>query len=713
VSADARPILHIDVESRSTANLPKTGAPAYWQHPTTDVILASFCKDDEPMQRWRRGYPVPALIVQAIAEGWLIYAHNAGFEWWAWICCLGPRYGWPVPDPRNLRCTAAMAAAMALPRSLDGAASALGLKHQKDGSGYRLMMQMCRPRSIKDGVITWWEDEDKMLRLAAYCDDDVEAERELGLRVRVLSDIEQELWFLDREMNDTGVHIDIPMIKAARLLAAEAIDELNAELRKLTGGRVKSVTAASDLAMWLDERGVDLEMEDKKATRAARDAEEARVAAGPDIERQEIAPVMRLSVDKLRIKNALKVTHEPVLRRVLEIRQEAARSSVAKLTSFLEHAGPDGVVRENVMFCGAGTGRWAAKGVQLHNLVRPMLDYAVVRGALAVMQLPDAMKRLRLLGSPIDLIAQCMRSMIIAGPGEELVFGDYANIEGRVLAWLAGEEWKLQAFRDYDAGTGPNLYLLAASKMFGIDLATLTKDSPEYQPGKVGELAFGFGGGVGAYQAMAAAYGVEIADELAEELKLAWRDEHRNVVRFWHELEDAAMQAVRYQGAPVWAGEIQRGENPRRAGKIGFLSRQGVLWMQLPSGRRLSYIQPAIREKTMPWKDAQGNDVVRDVVMFMGQNPVTKRWEAQAAYGGLWAENATQATARDVMARAMVRMKERGWRLLLTVHDEIIAKAKIGALLLEEFLAEMTRDQDWFAGLPLTATGHAGPRYRK
>ena len=226
--------LHLDVESRSTVDLLKSGAYAYWEHKDTDTICAAFCVDDEPMQTWRQGQGVPDLILQAANENWIVYAHNAGFEHLSIDHSLSARHGWPTFEPSQYRCTAAMAAAMALPRALAGAASALGLEVQKDAVGRRLMLQMCKPRRVDASGIVWWDDDERMDRLVAYCKTDVEVERGLTKRLRALIPAEQELWFLDQKINTRGVRIDVPAIKAAQKLIAEATLEANKELGRLT-----------------------------------------------------------------------------------------------------------------------------------------------------------------------------------------------------------------------------------------------------------------------------------------------------------------------------------------------------------------------------------------------------------------------------------------------------------------------------------------------
>lgn len=709
----ASPVLHLDVESRSTVELPSRGSYVYWENPVTEVTIACYAANDNDVGVWRRGEPVPDVIRQAANDNWPLFGHNANFERLALRHDLTPRCGWPEFKLENFRCTAAMAAAMALPRSLDGASRALGLDVQKDEEGRRLMLRMCKPRRVlPDGTIIWWDDEERMRRLIAYCKNDVIVERELTKRLRPLIPSEQAIWLLDAQINDRGVAIDVENVQAARALVGDALDELNTELAALTKHKVTEVTQTALLTGWLADRGVDLTVVDKKATKKAVEELQAELSAQAEPEPKELPIVTRLSIDKATLRRAAAdESLDKTTKRVIEIRQAGARSSTAKLTSMLDRVCDDGRVRENLLYCAASTGRWGGKGVQLQNLFRPTIPWQAIKGLFEVMRSRE-LEWLKLFardkqGKPVELleaIASCLRSFVVAEAGCELTFGDYSNIEGRVLAWLAGAESKLDAFRAFDAGLGPDLYLLAAAAIYGVPVSTLNSDSPERLVGKVGELALGFQGGLVAFQSMAALYDVIVPDDQADAIKRGWRSAPMNVpiTQFWRDLEDAAFAAVLNPEQPYWAGE-----------HIAFLCRKGVLWMQLPAvgddgeHRRLAYVSPGIKLAMMPWGEE------REVVHFMGVNPVTKQWSQQKLYGGLLAENATQATARDVMAAAMRRMAALGWPIVLTIHDEIMVEATIGLISTDDFRAEMVRPEPWMAGLPVTCDIKQGLRFRK
>jgi DNA polymerase len=709
--------LHLDVESRSTVDLLKTGSFRYWEHKSTEVICACFAVDDEPVQAWRQGDPPPPLWEQAVREGWLVFAHNASFERNSLINYLSRVRGWSLPDDENYRCTAAMAAAMALPRSLGNAAEALDMEVKKDGEGRRIMLRLCRPKKTHpDGRVEWHQAPADMDRLVAYCATDVEVERGLTKRLRPLSDFEQRLWLLDLHINSRGIGVDVSGVRLAAKVVEETVSEMNAELARRTKYEVMKVSQAGNLGDWLIKNGVDLpelEHTEKKKEKAmmkvlaglaASDTNPETVPLEELVE-AELGPKTR-AVDKAAIRTALTQDHPENVARVLFLRQMAAKSSTAKLKSFLERVSDDGRVRENLMYHGAGTGRWSGKGVQLQNVPRPVIEFPEIEFVLDSIHSGHP-ERIRLICHPMEAISSSLRSMVIAGPGQEFLTADYSNIEGRVLAWLAGEEWKLQAFRDFDAKKGPDLYLVAAAGIYNVPIATLNKKSPERQVGKVAELACGYQGGENALDSMAAIYDVHIPDEEKMPIVKAWRARHEATVQFWRDLEMAAMRAVCRPGTVEWAGPIE-------TSKIAFLSRKGVLWLQLPSGRRLAYMQPHVRKRKAPWKDKDGNDVWRDQVCFFGVNSLTKAWCVQSLYGGLLAENATQAVARDIMAEAMMRMEnERGWPVVLTVHDEIICEIPTGLVTVKEFEAEMTKPCSWCPDLPVVAEGDKTQRYRK
>lgn len=704
-------VLHIDFETRSTVDLKAAGVDNYAKHPTTDVWCMGFAFDDEEIHVAHPGGKVPTAHVMAhVRAGGIVIAHNAAFELAIWNHVMVPRYGWPVLKPEQCRCTMAMAYAQALPGSLEKAAAAVGIEMQKDMAGHRLMMQMAKPRGVNpvdETDLYWWDEPEKLERLYAYCKTDVEVERQLGKRLMPLSDAEQEMWVLDQRINNRGITIDTKAVAAAIAVVQAEQDRLNGEMRRVTGNYVGFCTETARLKAWLHTQGVVVD-----------------------------------GVAKSDVLDALADEHLPELARTaLGIRQEAGKSSTAKLTAMLSAVSSDGRLRGMFQYHGAGTGRWAGRRVQLQNLPRPKLTAEEIERCIYwLCECPpaEAAAYINFLdGNPLDVISWALRGMLTAAPGHDLLAADFRAIESRGLAWLAGEQWKLDAHAAFDAGTGPEPYRLMASDILSKPIAELT-DHDRQTYGKVPDLACGFQGGVGAFQRMAKTYGVRVSDEIAERAKTGWRNKHPLTVRYWYELEDACKTAVLHPGS-VW----RTGPKGR---EVAFRVRGSFLWCLLPSGRALCYPYPKVKPIATPWGE------MKDQVHYMTVDSVTNKWVETHTYGGKLAENITQAICRDLLAEAIKRCemtdaihlwlpgdiaegetqeqwrtrqdkfaraydnaKRSGFPVVLHVHDEIVAEVPSSAPpeTLALFEATCSETPQWAAGLPVVAKGWRGRRYRK
>jgi DNA polymerase bacteriophage-type len=638
--------------------LKAAGPSAYAAHPTTDVSVLCWAINDDPIAAWRPGDPVPPSIADHVTAGGPIVAHNISFERAIWRHILTPRHGWPEPRLEQWECTAALAAAMALPRSLEGAAQALGLPIRKDMAGYRLMVRMARPRRRNsDGSIVWWDDADRLERLIEYCRNDVEVERLLHDRLRPLSAFERRVFLLDAQINSRGINLDFDLIDAAEALADDVKASLDAELRELTGGAVESASQVARMTAWLADQGVAAE-----------------------------------SIDKRGLKTLLGQENLPAnARRVLEIRAEASKSSVAKLTAFRARAGEDKRIRDNLAYHGAATGRWAGRGVQLQNLPRP----GKLNGARAldmILSKDPAWLIDAIVGPPLAVVSESLRSCLIAGPEFELIGADYGAIEARTLAWLAREESLLGLFR-----SGADPYRALAGEIYGRPASEIEDPSPERSLGKMGILGAGYQMGSWRFRDSCADAGLEIDQELAQRVVRTYRESYPRIVGLWRDLENAALQAI---GAP---GEIVLAAN----GRLRFRVKDNFLWLILPSGRPLAYCEPRIEVREAPW----GGE--RPVAAFTGMDAYTHQWCRQQAFGGRWAENVVSGAARDLLAAAMLRLEAAGYPIVLTVHDEIVAEIPIGFGSIEEFERLMCELPGWAAGCPVKAKAWRGPRYAK
>jgi DNA polymerase len=488
--------VEIDFETRAKVDLKKHGAAVYFECPHFRPLLASCRIQRGPMRRWRWGEPCPADLRAAIEEGLILSAHNAAFEIGV-LHWLAEHASWPSIPLTQFRCTAATAAAMALPRSLGDLGAALGLDVQKDKEGAALIRFFCMPRKpTKDedpNGVYWNEPEDypeKFERFHVYCDRDVDTECAADDRLVPLSDSEQELWVIDQEINQRGIRIDRRSARAALRLAEKAKKGLDAQMKDATGGAVTACSQVAKLVEWVSSQGVVLD-----------------------------------SLAKAEITDLLELDDVPAnVRRALELRQEAAKTSVSKLKSLLDRTSADGRMRGSFLFCGAATRRWSSVGANVANLPRPRAIYGALQenhqldlGVLFEAFRQESPEYLLMLygedlGRPLHLISDSLRSFIWAAPGHELVQADFTGIEGAVAAWGADERWKVQALHEIIADPKlPDMYRRTAAAIMNTTTDVITRKHPMRQGiGKPGELAFGFGGGVMAFVAFAKGYGVKV-----------------------------------------------------------------------------------------------------------------------------------------------------------------------------------------------------------
>ena len=666
--------LTIDFETRSAAVLRECGAAAYAAHPSTEILCLALKPHGEEPRIWfppairaqiesllplGQG-PSPSQVVddegvRALVESAdIIEAHNAQFEFFVWKYVMAARHGFAPLDIAKLRCSAAKAVVSGLPRDLDGACQKACVPQLKDRDGARLMQRLCRPAPVRTGsVVTgyaWRGTPDEFARLALYCMQDVRAEEALSDSLPELLPEERELWLLDLRINDRGVRIDLPSVRAVLAAVEEHSRRCEAEFRELTG--LDSARQRQAVVERLRELGQDME----------------------GLTRQDVE----------------KALAEPVsdeARRILELRQTQAKSSVAKYRAMLSAACPDGRVRGALMFYGADTGRWSGRLIQPQNFPRGSWSHEAVECIIDTFRCDGLDGVAMLYGDPMAAASGCLRGMLVPSEGEDYVCADFSGIEGRVLAWLAGDR---SALGVYKSGRDP--YKTAASAIFGVPYEQV--DKSQRQVGKVAELALGYQGGVNAFRAMAAGYGVSLSDTEMKGIVDSWRASRPITTGLWRKLEDAAMDAVKHTGRVVEVGRLRLGV------------RRGRLCMRLPSGRCLCYMNPRIGREQTPWGE-------RTLVVVEGVDSVTRQWKARYLYGGLLAENATQAVARDILREALFNLDVAGYEVVMHVHDEVVAEIPEGRGSVGEVEALMCRQPSWADGLPLKAEGWRGKRYRK
>jgi DNA polymerase len=653
-------VLHRDYETRSNLALKSVGAHVYAADRSTEVICCAYAIDDAPVQLWVPGDPVPPEFSEAAADpSWIVCAHNDAFETAIERHIMAPRFGWPEIPLERHRCSIAMALALGLPASLGRLADALELVNRKDPAGQRLMHQMSKPRRPRQGEdpagTYWFEDEERLQRLYEYCRLDVAVERELFGRLPHLSAAEHTLWVLSNKINERGFCVNRKFAEAARQIAQAATPEINAELAEITGGAVNGINQVARLLQWLRDQGCTAQKLDRKA-----------------IERQ-------LGKEELL----------PSARRALELRLGGAQAAAKKLDALLRRAGADNRVRGAFRYHGAATGRWAGEGFQPQNLKRPVIED--IDAAIAAVSSGNYQHVRKLYPRPLSVIGDCSRSMICAAPGHVLIGADFSSIESRVLACIAGEEWKLDAYRRYDATRDPRdePYCETACKIFRVPSGSYTKDSSQRSVGKTCELAFGYMGGLGAWRKFEPG---RFTDAEVENFKREWRAAHPAIKQFWHDVDRAAWTAVRERGRVVGCG------------RVAFKCAGDFLFLKLPSSRKISYPHPRIigdeREEHVVFADNAAGQF-------------TDCRHGNGAYGGTWTENIVSGIARDLLAEAMLRVEAAGYSIVLHVHDEIVAEVRIGFGSMEEFTRLMTRKPSWALELPIAASAWSGVRYCK
>ena len=665
----------IDLETFSDVDLKKAGLYKYASSPAFTILLFAYSIDGAPVKVIDLTQDkLPGGIQYYLFDPWTIkHAYNAPFEWF----CLSRHFGltteataaW-IPQWRD---TQLQAMYCGLPTSLAAVGEALGLGEDKKkmSVGKALIKYFCVPcdptkKSTRGRTRNLpHHDPDKWALFKDYNQRDVETEMEIDRRLQrfPVPEAVQKQWETDLRINLRGVAVDLDLVAGAQAVDAEVREEYVAEAVALTG--LTNPNSVSQLTAWLEEETGD-----------------------------EVGNLRKATVSDLLAGDL----PEGAARRVLEIRQELGKTSVKKYTAIETAVCADGRVHGILQFYGANrTGRWAGRIVQPQNLPRTYISGELLPLARDMVKGKQT-EALRLVyGSVPDTLSQLIRTALVAAPGKVLVDADFSAIEARVLAWLAGEEWRLEVFR-----THGKIYEASASQMFGVPIEKIKKGNPEYelrQRGKVAELALGYGGGIGAMRNMdTGKILIDVPDEEIQEIVNAWRQRSPAIIDFWYALEQAAMKAIN-TGVPTIFGNngimIAREADP--AEDLDYLT------VTLPCGRKLYYAKPFIAT----------NRFGRPSIGYWQVGQKSKKWEPTETYGGKLAENVTQAVARDCLAEAVERLEAAGYPVVFHVHDEVVIEIDERDGLLDEVTKIMSVVPSWATGLPLGADGWVDRFYKK
>ncbi len=642
-------LMGIDIETYSSAPLPRCGVYRYCDAPDFEILLFSYAFDDEPVQTidLARGETLPKEVISALEDPDIIkVAYNAQFE----RVCLS-RYLGHWLDPHQWRCTMVMAAYLTLPGRLADAAVALGTTEKKMEEGKDLIRYFsvpCKPSKTNGGRTRNLPTDapEKWAVYRQYNAQDVETERAIrkALEKYSLPEQEWELYALDQQINDRGVRVDKKLVKNAIAVDAVFAQAAYQRAKELTG--LENPGSVNQLKAWLADQDMPMESLARKIVQ-----EKAAQTDG-------------------------------IVAELLNLRLELSKTSVKKYEAMARCVCRDGRVHGLLQFYGANrTGRWAGRLVQAQNLPQnhlPDLDLAREIVKTGDEELLDT-----LYASVPGTLSELIRTAFIPKDGCRFLVADFSAIEARVLAWLANEEWVLEEFR----GKG-KIYEATASRMFHIPQESIVKGNPNYeyrQKGKQATLSCGYGGGVGALKAM----GAKMPEEEMQPLVDAWRAANPNIVAFWSALDRAARTVIRKKTSA-------------RVGKVTLYWQDDKMFMRLPSGRNLCYQSPHFT----------GNRFGSDAIGYYAPNAAGQR-VVQETFGGKLAENATQAIARDILAHALLTLEKNGYPVIFHVHDEAVIEMSIGQGALEEACRLMAIAPNWAEELPLRADGYECMYYRK
>lgn len=641
--------LAIDIETYSDIDLINCGVYKYTDSDNFEILLFAYAVDDGETKivDLACGEEIPEEVMDMLFDDTVIKtAFNANFE----RTCISKHLGINL-KPEPWRCTAVQSAMLALPLSLEGVGVVLGLDKQKMSEGKELIRYFCSPckptksnggrtRNLPEDAPEKWE------LFKSYCVRDVDVEKQIRKKLwkYPIPDMEQQLYCLDQRINDRGIMVDRNLVDHA--IACDLLYKETATKRAYELSELENPNSVSQLKGWLTDKGI------------------------------EVDSLAKATVEELVDKT------EGDVQEMLKLRLAMSKTSVKKYEAIDRSVCRENRVHGLLQFFGANrTGRWAGRLVQIHNLPQNHLsDLELARGLVADGRYDDVEM---LYESTPNVLSELIRTAFVAKPGCRFIISDFSAIEARVLAWLAGERWRIEVFQ-----THGKIYEASASAMFHVPIEEITKTSPLRQKGKISELALGYGGSTGAMTAMGALK-MGLSEEELPSLVTTWRNANPHITQLWWAVDEAAVKAV-------------RDKKPSRVGRVAFEYSSGILFVTLPSGRKLSYVKPKMGV----------NKFGREGITYEGIGE-SKKWMRLETYGPKLVENIVQATSRDILAEAMLRLENAGFDIVCHVHDEVVLEVPNGTSSIEEINEIMAVNPVWADGLPLSAAGFESPFYKK
>lgn len=650
--------IDLDFESRCALDITKVGAWKYAEHESCDALIMRY-HIDNISHVWLIGQDFPEIIRRKIKRGWKLRAHNSFFEYCIWNLCMAPKYGWPVLPIESFECTQALVLTHSYQPSLDASGTQLHLEVQKNKRGKTLINLFCKP-SKKDGAI-WNEPADYPEDFTEfdeeYCDTDVVVQREIAEAIPPMSAIQNQSHYLIRHMMIRGVPVDLEMAQGAINMVDIYLERARIEASEITDGAIENVRSRNQVMDWLDDQ--DFPVDDTKGATLEK-----------YIARKDIPDDCR---------------------RIAELKKNTGKSSTSKYAAAIRTAGDDSRVHGAIDYHIARTGRPGGRLLQVQNFYKTKLpkwvDYEFLAGMIANEEYDDIEL---LYGDLMNTLASACRSVIRAPKGKVFYVADYAQVECRIVFWLADEKDALKIMAD----DTKDIYCEMAGDIYKTKV-TKENDTERFV-GKQAILGLGYQMADERFKNRCADFDVIIEKEFSKNVVKIYRTKYKRVKALWKEMNDAAMDAVRNRGRKFYCADK----------KLYYQTEGKYLYCYLPSGRRIAYVEPMVK-RIKKW----GKEI--PTLTYMGWNSGLRRWRRDETFGGKLLENACQAIVADIADDGTNRCNEKGYVVIFPVHDELIAETDEDFGSIEEYEELLSSGPEWSKGLPIKAEAWKGTRYKK